>query len=259
MNSWVGTAPSQGSLSAGLLSSAIEFISNPAISLQGQSIFAWEPVRRLAHEAADCGLLSPDLAEGIRRVKGVKKIGMWLGNWLAAEQSQKLCGRLPTRDRLKEKRDRALLAVLLACGVRRHEVVELNFGHIQQREEHWAIVDLRGRRVTLAPFQCQHGLNMSSISGSRRRTLLRENRFLVYTRLGSLGREPDRENYLARCQEYAAKAGIDKLAPHDLRRTCAPLSRGWRRTWSRFSFCLATSQFRQLNDISAANSGFAEP
>ena len=28
-------------------------------------------VRRLAYEASDCGLLSPDLAAGIRRVKGV--------------------------------------------------------------------------------------------------------------------------------------------------------------------------------------------
>src|SRR5215467_16210648 len=42
-------------------------------------------VRRLAYEAADCGLLSPDLAAGVRRVKGVKKIGVWLGNWLTAE------------------------------------------------------------------------------------------------------------------------------------------------------------------------------
>jgi hypothetical protein len=31
-------------------------------------------VRRLAYEAADCGLLSADLAAGIRRVKGVKKL-----------------------------------------------------------------------------------------------------------------------------------------------------------------------------------------
>jgi hypothetical protein len=30
-------------------------------------------VRRLAYEAADAGLLSPELAAGIRRVKGVKK------------------------------------------------------------------------------------------------------------------------------------------------------------------------------------------
>jgi hypothetical protein len=36
-------------------------------------------VRRLAYEAADCGLLSSDLAAGIRRVKGVKKLGVRLG------------------------------------------------------------------------------------------------------------------------------------------------------------------------------------
>jgi len=43
-------------------------------------------VRRLAYEAADCGLLSADLAAGIRHVKGVKKLGVRLGNWLTADQ-----------------------------------------------------------------------------------------------------------------------------------------------------------------------------
>lgn len=47
-------------------------------------------VRRLAYEAADGGLLSPDLAAGIRRVKGVKKLGVRLGSRLTAEQSQAL-------------------------------------------------------------------------------------------------------------------------------------------------------------------------
>src|SRR6476661_9439661 len=44
-------------------------------------------VRRLAYEAADSGLLSSDLAAGIRRVKGVRNLGVRLGNWLNAEQS----------------------------------------------------------------------------------------------------------------------------------------------------------------------------
>ena len=44
-------------------------------------------VRRLAYEAADAGLLSPELAAGIRRVRGVKKLGTRLGNWLTAEQA----------------------------------------------------------------------------------------------------------------------------------------------------------------------------
>src|SRR5690348_5102409 len=36
-------------------------------------------VRRLAHEAADAGLLSPELAAGISRVKGVKQLGFRSG------------------------------------------------------------------------------------------------------------------------------------------------------------------------------------
>src|SRR5215831_7953202 len=101
-------------------------------------------VRRLAYEAADCGLLSADVAAGIRRVKGVKNLGVRLGNWLTAEQAQSLW-LAPDCQRLKGKRDRALLALLLACGLRRHEAVTLTLDHLQQREEHWAIVDLVGK------------------------------------------------------------------------------------------------------------------
>src|ERR1700755_1468038 len=53
-------------------------------------------VRRLAYEAADTGLLSPDLAAGIRRVKGAKKHGTRVGNWLTVEQGKAL---LSTFDR----------------------------------------------------------------------------------------------------------------------------------------------------------------
>src|SRR6202043_2860551 len=47
-------------------------------------------VRRLAYEASDCGLLSPDLAAGIRRVKGARRFGVPVGNWLTAEQGKRL-------------------------------------------------------------------------------------------------------------------------------------------------------------------------
>jgi len=45
-------------------------------------------VRRLAYEASDTGLLSPDLAAGIRRVKGAKRLGIRIGNWLTVDQSR---------------------------------------------------------------------------------------------------------------------------------------------------------------------------
>jgi hypothetical protein len=75
-------------------------------------------VRRLAYEAADSGLLSPDLAAGIRRVKGAKCLGVRLGNWLTATQARALL-QVPDPSTLKGKRDRALLGILLGCGLRR--------------------------------------------------------------------------------------------------------------------------------------------
>src|SRR6266849_569752 len=69
-------------------------------------------VRRLAHEAADTGLLSPELAAGIRRVKGAKRLGVRIGNWLTVEQSRKLLQGLTT-ETSRSKRDRAILALLM--------------------------------------------------------------------------------------------------------------------------------------------------
>jgi hypothetical protein len=47
-------------------------------------------VRRLAYEAADAGLLSPELAASIRRVKGAKMLGSRIGNWLTANEARTL-------------------------------------------------------------------------------------------------------------------------------------------------------------------------
>jgi len=64
-------------------------------------------VRRLAYEAADTGLLSPELAAGIRRVKGAKRLGVRIGKWLTVEQSRKLLQAVPV-DPVRGKRDRAI-------------------------------------------------------------------------------------------------------------------------------------------------------
>jgi site-specific recombinase XerD len=101
-------------------------------------------VRRLAYEASDTGLLSPELAASIRQVTDVKKLGVRLGNWLTAEQARSFW-QTPDPDTLKGKRDRAILAMLLGCGLRRRELADLDFTHLQRREEHWAIVDLVGK------------------------------------------------------------------------------------------------------------------
>jgi site-specific recombinase XerD len=116
-------------------------------------------VRRLAYEAVDSGPLSADLAAGIRRVKGARNLGVRLGNWLTVDQSLALW-KAPDCEKLKGKRDRALLALLLACGLRRHEAVALRLEHLEQREEHWAIVDLQGKagHVRTVPVSSHLGL-----------------------------------------------------------------------------------------------------
>src|SRR5215475_11698456 len=81
-------------------------------------------IRKLAVEAADNGLLAPDLAAGIARVKGVKTIGVRTGNWLSLRQAQDLLS-APDSATIKGKRDRAILAILLGCGLRRSEVAAL--------------------------------------------------------------------------------------------------------------------------------------
>jgi site-specific recombinase XerD len=47
-------------------------------------------IRRLADESAESGWLSPEHAIGIRRVKGVKRLGRKIGNWLTRNQAQEL-------------------------------------------------------------------------------------------------------------------------------------------------------------------------
>jgi site-specific recombinase XerD len=72
-------------------------------------------VRKLAVEAADNGLLAPELASGITRVKGVASKGVRLGNWLSVRQAQALLN-APDASTTKGLRDRAILAVLLAAA-----------------------------------------------------------------------------------------------------------------------------------------------
>jgi integrase len=180
-------------------------------------------VRRLAYEAADSGLLSADLAAGIRRVKGVKKFGVRLGNWLTAEQGQALW-QAPNHQRLKGKRDRALLALLLACGLRRHEVVALRLDHLQQREEHWAIIDPVGKgghvRTVPVPDWVRTELDVWLAAAAIDRGTL-------FRRVNKVGRAwGDGMTVKAVwhiVKESARSIGVAKLAPHDLRRTCARL------------------------------------
>lgn len=102
-------------------------------------------IRKLAREAADNELIDHSTAEAIGRAEGVKATGTRMGNWLTKAQAQALLNE-PNAASMKGIRDRALLSLLLGCGLRREEAASLTFEHIQQREGRWVIVNLRGKR-----------------------------------------------------------------------------------------------------------------
>jgi site-specific recombinase XerD len=180
-------------------------------------------VRRLAYEAADCGLLSSDLAAGIRRVKGVKKLGVRLGNWLTADQGHALW-QAPDNQRIKGKRDRALVAVLLACGLRRHEAVSLRLEHLQQREDHWAIVDLIGKGGHVRTVPIPDWVILELNEWLRAAEIVRGRIFRKVTKMGRIWGDSMTEKAVWHVvKECAERIGVAKLAPHDLRRTCAKL------------------------------------
>src|SRR6202041_482918 len=53
-------------------------------------IIRMSAIRKLAAEAADNGLLAPELTAGIARVKSAKSVGIRMGNWLSLKQAQSL-------------------------------------------------------------------------------------------------------------------------------------------------------------------------
>jgi site-specific recombinase XerD len=180
-------------------------------------------VRRLAFEAADSGLLSPELAAGIHRVKGVRKLGSRLGNWLTACEASALWQR-PDAQTLAGKRNRAILAILLGCGLRRRELAELTLESIQRREERWAIVDLVGKarhiRTVPVPTWVKDTLDEWLVAAGIEKGPL----FRCVCRADTLWGDGISEKTVWHVvKKSAASMKIAKLSPHDLRRSCARL------------------------------------
>ena len=180
-------------------------------------------VRRIAYEAADAGLLSPDLAAGIRRVKGVRRIGVRLGNWLTPEQGRRLL-ESATLSTARELRDHAMVAMLIGCGLRRAELLALSLESIQRREEHWVIADLVGKGGHVRTVPIPTWVKGTVDAWTAAAAISHGRVFRAINKAGRVwgdGMSPKVLWDVVRAA--AARAAIDKLAPHDLRRTCARL------------------------------------
>jgi integrase len=176
-------------------------------------------LRKLAREAAAAGLLDAATAAGIDQVSGVRQRGTRAGNWLTKAEAQELLNR-PDATTLKGKRDRALLALLTGCGLRRNEATALTVADLALRDGRWVLVDLRGkhgriRTVPVPAWVYQAVKDWLETAGIEEGRILRAvNRHDAVA--GSLSGTAVRDIV----QSY--RPG---LSPHDLRRTCAKLCR----------------------------------
>jgi site-specific recombinase XerD len=180
-------------------------------------------VRRLAYEASDCGLLSPDLAAGIRRVKGARRLGIRIGNWLTVEEGRRLIAAFGVSTP-KERRNRALIAVLIGCGLRRAEAAVLKLEDVQLREGHWVIADLHGKGGHIRTVPVPGWVKTAIDEWAAPTGIIAGPLFRAISKAGrTWGTGFTPKVIWSIVKEAAAHCAIAGLAPHDLRRTCARL------------------------------------
>jgi hypothetical protein len=89
----------------------------------------------LADESAESGLLSPELPIGIRRVKGVKRLGRKSGNWLTRNQAQELVN-AASKTNLRGWRDGAMIGIAagMGCCMQAHfDIASLRVKHYRDK------------------------------------------------------------------------------------------------------------------------------
>ena len=117
-----------------------------------------------------------------------------------------------------------MLAILVGCGLRRAELANLPVEKIQIRQGHWVIVDLIGKgghvRTIPIPHWAKEKLDRwtsaAKISTGRVFRAIRKN--------GAVWGDGIGENVVWHVvKRYCRSIGLEHVAPHDLRRTCAKL------------------------------------
>src|SRR5919107_2545974 len=181
-------------------------------------------IRKLALEAADNGALDPQVASGIRAVRGARSEGRRTGNWLTREEAQSWLS-APDRRTLRGRRDRALLCVLIGCGLRRAEAAGLTFDHVQQRDGRWVLVDLVGKRDKIRSVPMPNWAKAAIDEWSRASGISCGLVFRAINkgdRVVGDGITPQAiYNIIVGYADALEKKGV---APHDLRRTFAKLA-----------------------------------
>jgi hypothetical protein len=125
---------------------------------------------------------------------------------------------------MRAKRDYAMLAMLFGCGFRRSELVGLDLDEIQTRQGHWAVVDLIGKGGHIRTVPIPNWVKAALDQWTRAANVTEGKVFRAVAGKGKVWGRGISQNvvwYVVRT--CCKKAGLEHIAPHDLRRTCAKL------------------------------------
>ncbi len=184
-------------------------------------------VRLLFRQAVERGALTAEEALRLASVPNLKQGGQRLGKWLTEGEAGKLLGVPDPKTRIG-LRDRALLALLVACGLRRDELARLEVRHLQLRDERWVLLDIQGKgrrlRTVPVPLWVKRILDRwmeegEITAGPLFRTLRKGGRH------GQAEKPISEDVIYTLVRQSGATIGHPDLTPHDLRRTCAKLCR----------------------------------
>lgn len=199
---------------------------SPATCKQGKAAICWA-----ARQAKRAGLINAtDLADLVEvRVAGGG--GVRQGRWLTADDLHRLV-RSQRGAGLRPVRDRAILALLAGCALRRAELCDLRLEHlVEQDGAPVALVNLTGKGSkvrSVAIPQWARGYVAAWLRIYRQQADPGPADPLISAidagGRGSATTEPLRPASVHRILRQAtAAAGLPDLAPHDLRRTAAAL------------------------------------
>ena len=127
-------------------------------------------------------------------------------------------------DTLRSRRNRALLALLMGCGLRRAEVTTVRLEDFQLGESHRVIADLRGKgghiRTIPVPEWVKEAVDKWTLGADINSGRL----FRSINKAGRIwGHGFTPKVIWAIVKANAKSCDLPTVAPHDLRRTCARL------------------------------------
>jgi len=198
-------------------------------------------IRKLIRKLPKYGLLDKTQADIICSVESIKVRGQKTHNWLTTQEAEKLLAAPKESKRansLLAYRDRAILALLVGCGLRRAEVQSVTVEHIQQREGRWVIVDIVGKRnksrtVPMANW-CKALIDeWLRVSGIKEGQIVRQCSWRLFEnsengwvlKSHGIGNSLSTTSIYHAVSRYSMACLGRMIAPHDLRRSFAKLAR----------------------------------